>query len=387
MQLDELKKSMSTLDNILAATNTEVHINVESSKNAQSKLLGKFRQASTSAAILAVIFAVLWITGVNSDSFPSYLQAFLVIYLVVGSVWYIFLYLKLRSISIPLIKPAQLFSKVATLKLLTLSGEILFGVALAVFFTLLFVERLINNSIARYLFFATLAFALLYGLSYLWPQYIRLFRELTTIDSESDSPEYNMPQHSMSLKWIAYSGIAAVVVILVAVAIYNPFRATGATLPAPELVVKAMEEVANAREHRVDFSIRASRSYDEDAYRADFDAEMVNGTLYLSTDSADEHIRVVFDDPEKTVVSQSVRLNNLLDLNSVVKEFKDNKEFVFTEEGNSVIVTSTNRRKEGTPKFKAIFSKKECKLKSVTVTAEKDGQEKIMLLTRKIEYR
>ncbi len=389
MQLDELKKSMSALDNILAATNTDIRINVESSKNAQTRLLVKFRQAFTSAAILAVVFAVLWITGVNADTFPTYLQAFLVIYLAMASLWYIFLYFKLRSIFIPLIKPAQLFSKVATLKLLTLSGEIVFGIALAVFFTLFVTEHLINNTIAIYLFFATLAFALIYGLAYLWPQYIRLFRSITSIDTEDSTnlSESNREyQNPLELKWIA--GIAAVAIVLVSVALYNPFRATGATLPASQLVVEAMEKINKADNRIVEFSLRASRSNDEDVYEANYDAEMIGGTLYLSSIPGDKQICVEFDDPEKTVVTQSVRLNNLLDLNSVIKEFKDKKDYVFTEKGDSVIVTTMNGNKgNGLLKFKAVFSRKECKLKSVVVTAEKDGREKIMLQTHKIDYR
>lgn len=386
MQLDELKKYMSVLDQILAKTNTDIRIDIGASQNAQKKILKNYRLGFTSTAVLAIVFALQWITGAAIETFPSYLKAFLVVYLAVASLWYVFLYYKLRSISISTLKPAQLFSRVAAIKLLNIYGEIALLIALAVFFTLFVRERIISDTLTLCIFLGLLAVGIVFSALYTYPKYIRLFRELTTLKTDNDSPEHDNP-HIHYRKWIAYSCIAAVAILLVSLAIYNPFRATGATLPAPELVVKAMEEVANACEHRVDFSFRASRSYDEDAYKADFDAEMVNGTLYLSTDPDDERMRVVFDDQEKTVVSQSVRLNNLLDLNSVIKEFKDNKEFVFTEEGDSVIVTTINRRKGGTPKFKAVFSKKECKLKSVTVTAEKDGQEKIMLLTRKIEYR
>ena len=39
MQLDELKKSMSTLDQLLAKTNTDIKINVSTSETAKSKIL------------------------------------------------------------------------------------------------------------------------------------------------------------------------------------------------------------------------------------------------------------------------------------------------------------------------------------------------------------
>lgn len=181
MQLNELKKSMSTLDQVLARTTQDIKINVTESANAQMKLLKRFRQAYTSSAILAVVFAVMWITGVSIETFPSYMKAFLVIYLALATVWYVVLYLRLKRISIAELKPAQLFSKVAMIKLQTLSGEIVFGIGIAVFFTLFISERVISGTAVLCLFFGTLAFALAYGILYIWPQYIRLFRELTSI--------------------------------------------------------------------------------------------------------------------------------------------------------------------------------------------------------------
>ena len=69
------------------------------------------------------------------------------------------------------------------------------------------------------------------------------------------------------------------------------------------------------------------------------------------------------------------------------KEFKSSKKFVFTEDGDNVIVTS-NRGVEGHGilKLKAIFSKSECKLKSINMVAEKDGEETELLSTRSIQY-
>lgn len=59
MQLDELKKSMSTLEQVLTKTNSDIRINVSVSETAQSKILRKFRRSFTSCLILAVVFAAM----------------------------------------------------------------------------------------------------------------------------------------------------------------------------------------------------------------------------------------------------------------------------------------------------------------------------------------
>ena len=153
----------------------------------------------------------------------------------------------------------------------------------------------------------------------------------------------------------------------------------------------------------------AVRSDDEEVYTADIAGEPMNGTMYLTSVPGDEQLRVEWDDPEKTVIifdgKYYVKLENgtevkrfpttfhsekfkaLLNLESVNKEFKSSKKFVFTEDGDNVIVTS-NRGVEGHGilKLKAIFSKSECKLKSINMVAEKDGEETELLSTRSIQY-
>jgi len=79
MQLDELKKSMSTLEQVLAKTNTEIKINVAVSETAQTKILKKFRQGAISCLILAVVFAASAIGGINPHSFPIGLKIYLVV--------------------------------------------------------------------------------------------------------------------------------------------------------------------------------------------------------------------------------------------------------------------------------------------------------------------
>ena len=137
MKLNELKKSMSTLEQVLAKTNTDIKINVSASKTAQTKILKEFRKAYTSLLLVAIIFVAAAIYNINPISFPLYLKIYLSSFLAIGAIWYIYLYRKLKSINIAVLSPKQLFSKTATIKLLTLSGEIFIGMCLVFFFALL----------------------------------------------------------------------------------------------------------------------------------------------------------------------------------------------------------------------------------------------------------
>lgn len=181
MQLDELKKSMSTLEQVLAKTSSDININVEASETAQKKILKKYRQSFTATAVLAVVFAASWIGNVNPQAFPAHIRAFLVIYLVIATVWYVFMYLKLKRVDIGSLAPAKLFSATTTIRLLTLTGEIVLGIGLAVFFTLFLPNLLSVRPLAFWLCVAALALSCLWGICYLWPKYIRLFHDLNTI--------------------------------------------------------------------------------------------------------------------------------------------------------------------------------------------------------------
>lgn len=181
MQLDELKKSMSTLEQVLAKTNTEIKINVSASETAKAKILRKFRQEFTGCLILAVVFAVMAIANVNPMSFPIYLKIYLSVFLTAGAGWYFFMYRKLNSIDIPTLLPAQLFSKTASMKLLMISGEIFFGICLVILFTLLLPTTWTYNRVGFWAMVATLTFALVFSIVHYWPQYIKLFRDLNSI--------------------------------------------------------------------------------------------------------------------------------------------------------------------------------------------------------------
>lgn len=181
MQLDELKKNMSTLEQVLAKTNSDITIDVSASENAQTKILKKYRQAFTSTAILTIVFALSWIGNVNSLAFPVHIRAFLVIYLAIASIWYIYMYFKLKKVDISRLAPAKLFSETTSIKLYTLSGEVVSGIALAVFFTLFLPNLSTISLLAFWLCVIALALSLILSISYFWPKYIKLFRDLNTI--------------------------------------------------------------------------------------------------------------------------------------------------------------------------------------------------------------
>ncbi len=181
MEINELKKSMSTLEQVLAKTNTDITINVSASETAKTKILKKLRRSFTSCLILAAVFAAMRAGGINQLSFPVGLKIYLVIYLLLAGIWYIFLYLKLRRIDIAALPPAKLFSETANFKMMMLSGEIFFGIGIVILFTLLFPTAWTFNRIGFWAMIATLAAAIIFSAVHYWPQYIKLFRDLNSI--------------------------------------------------------------------------------------------------------------------------------------------------------------------------------------------------------------
>ncbi len=181
MQLDELKKSMSTLEQVLAKTNSDIKINVSTSQTAKTKILKKIRQGFVSCIILAIVFTAMALGNIEPQSFPNYLKIGMAVCLAVGAAWYIFVYLRLNSIDVAALSPANLFSKTANIKLMMISGEAFFIVCLAIFFTLLSQSFWNYNQTGFWAMVATILFAVIYGIVHMWPQYIKLFRDLNSI--------------------------------------------------------------------------------------------------------------------------------------------------------------------------------------------------------------
>lgn len=181
MRLEELKQNMSILDQVLSKTSVEVKINVDISETAQDRILKKYRQAVKNCLILTFVFICLWIGNVSSEKLPNMYKAFIVIINGVAAVWYMFLYQRLKNVKITDLSPRDLFSQTTKIKILTLSGEVIFGIALTVFFTLLLSDMFVMNQLVFWLIIGFLAISLLISATYIWPRYVALFRDLNSI--------------------------------------------------------------------------------------------------------------------------------------------------------------------------------------------------------------
>ena len=181
MQLDELKRNMSVLEQVLAKASADIEINLSASEPAQKKILRKYRKSFTNSLILAAVFSCLLMGNVSPEKLPNFYKLFIVILSLLAAGWYIFLFMRLKKINIARLSPTKLFSEMTTIKILTLSGEVLFGLVLTVFFTLLLSYMLDNNTLAFRLTVGFLIFALAGSVLYAWPRYIKLFGDLTTI--------------------------------------------------------------------------------------------------------------------------------------------------------------------------------------------------------------
>ncbi len=182
MNLDELKKSMSTLDDVLAQkSNNPINLNSEICNSAQIRIAKQYRRNILNCSVLAAVFITMWISGTGESSFPVGIKGFLGIYMAVAAVVYLFLYRFIKKIQPATSTPMQMMKQVASLRLYTLVAEIFFAIILAVFFTI-FLSNL--WALGTYTFWLV-AVALLVNIIIaviMLPKKIRDFRELTAMD-------------------------------------------------------------------------------------------------------------------------------------------------------------------------------------------------------------
>lgn len=181
MHIEELKKNMTLLEQILAKTNTDIKINVKASETAQKKILKRYRQAFICCAVLAVVFILAWMGEGVFQSFQSYQRGFLAIYLTMCAVWYIFLYITLKKINVSQLTPSRLFVKTTRLKIYTFSGEAVSAIGLAVFFTLFLSDLITVSPLAFWLCVITLAVGFIRSAVYFLPKYIEFYNKLNTV--------------------------------------------------------------------------------------------------------------------------------------------------------------------------------------------------------------
>lgn len=181
MQIEELKKNMSVLDQVLAKTSTEIEINREPSETAQTKILKKYGRAAIQCLIISAAFCCLWMGNVEPVKLPNMLKGFIVILCGMAGAWYILLFTMLKKIKLASLTPREVISKTTLIKIMTLSGEIFLDIALTVFFTLFLSEMFGSNQLAFWLTISLLAIVLTFSVIYFWPKYIRLFNDLNSI--------------------------------------------------------------------------------------------------------------------------------------------------------------------------------------------------------------
>lgn len=180
MNLDELKNSMSTLDDVLAQKSSEqIKLNATTCDTAQKKIMRTYRQGALSTLILAVVFPCAWKSGFGNDAFTPGIKIFLVAFLFIATLWYGYLYLKTKKINIAANTPVQTMRQVASLRFYALTGEIVLGMAIAVMFTL-FLSNLWVVGKHRFwiVLSAIVIFIILLTTVYL-PRTIRDFKNLT----------------------------------------------------------------------------------------------------------------------------------------------------------------------------------------------------------------
>ncbi|MDE6240120.1 MAG: hypothetical protein K2M54_09085 [Muribaculaceae bacterium] len=182
MNLDELKKSMSTLDDVLAQKNIEpISFNTETCSSAQSRIAKQYRKSILNCGVLAVVFIILWLSGTGESAFPVAMKGFLGIFMAVAAIVYMVLYRSIKKIQPATSTPMRIMKQVASLRLYTLVAEIFFTVVLAVFFTIFLSNLWSLGTWTFWLVSGALLVSLIIALIML-PKKIRDFRELTAVD-------------------------------------------------------------------------------------------------------------------------------------------------------------------------------------------------------------
>lgn len=177
MKLDELKQSISTLEQVLDKTTDDINIDVSASETAQSIILGQYRRASICGLVISLLFIVFWIW--NLVDLPAYIIGYVAVYPFAAALWYGFLYRKLKQINIPELSPVNVLSRTNVIRKLTLIGEIYLAIGGVVFFAL-FIHYLISAD--KFSFWYIIAIVAIFLWSYRGLRhYIDLFRDLSTV--------------------------------------------------------------------------------------------------------------------------------------------------------------------------------------------------------------
>lgn len=182
MNLDELKKNMSTLDDVLAERkDAPIRLDTGTCNSAQHRIARLYRKNILMCGVLAVVFLVTGIGGVNEEIFPSGLKFFLSMILAISALWYTYLYSCTKKINVLSDTPMETMNKVATLRLSAMIGEMVLAICLTVFFTLLLSHLWTLAHYKVWIMSGALLVALIYS-AILMRKNIRDFKDLTATE-------------------------------------------------------------------------------------------------------------------------------------------------------------------------------------------------------------
>lgn len=181
MDLNELKRSMSTLDDILAEkSNVEIKLNTSTCDTAQKRIMKMYRKGAGSCVVIAAVFLIAWNAGLGNDAFPLAYKLFLCVFMAVAAVWYTFLYFKTKKINIIKLTPMQTMKQVASLRFWALTGEIVLGMVIVVFFTLFLSNLWVVGQYRFWIVIAATVLFIVLLVSVFLPRTIRDFKNLTS---------------------------------------------------------------------------------------------------------------------------------------------------------------------------------------------------------------
>ncbi len=182
MNLDELKKSMSTLDDVLAEKSGDtINFNTGTCSSAQSRIAKQYRKNILNSSVIAVVFIILWLSGTDQPSFPVAMKGFLGVFMALTAIVYAILYRMIKKIHIATTAPMAVMKQVSSLRLYALIAEIIFAIVLAVFFTI-FLGNLWSLGTYTFWLVAGALFVSLIIAALMLPKKIRDFNELTALD-------------------------------------------------------------------------------------------------------------------------------------------------------------------------------------------------------------
>lgn len=183
MNLDELRKSMATLDDVFAQNKgVSINFNLSTCDTAQRRIMRRYKRYAFLCAILMAVFLTAWSAGLGEDAFPKDIKIFLGACLATEAIWDAYLCCKTKKINIADSTSLQILRQASSLRLYALAGEIVLGIAIAVFLTL-FLSNLWTVGRSRFwVCTVALAICVIYIIVRYIPMMVRDFRNLTATE-------------------------------------------------------------------------------------------------------------------------------------------------------------------------------------------------------------